>query len=105
MQLKFYLNKFLKADGIEYYTLDTLLKLKDAYGDFIEDSDGGDPDFPLVSFNTKGKKIKGKNIHQVLGDDDGTSDVMVDRFGQSIDSSKQAKEDREYLEKVKREVS
>jgi hypothetical protein len=30
---------------------------------------------------------------------------MVDRFGQSIDSSKQAKEDREYLEKVKREVS
>ena len=104
MGLKFYLNKFLKADGIENYTLDTLLKLKEAYSEFIEDSDGGDPDFPLISFNTKGKKIKGKNIHSILDDDDGSADLITDRFGQSI-SKQEMKENREYLEKVKREVS
>jgi hypothetical protein len=104
MGLKFYLNKFLKADGIENYTLDTLLKLKEAYSEFIEDSDGGDPDFPLISFNTKGKKIKGKNIHSILDDDDGSADLVTDRFGQSI-SKQEMKENREYLEKVKREVS
>ena len=104
MGLKFYLNKFLKADGIENYTLDTLLKLKEAYTEFIEDSDGGDPDFPLVSFNTKGKKIKGKNIHSILDDDDGSADLVTDRFGQSI-SKQEMKENRDYLEKVKREVS
>ena len=104
MQLKFYLNKFLKADGIENYTLETLLKLKEAYSDFIEDSDGGDPDFPLVNFNTKGKKIKGKNIHSILDDDDGSADLVTDRFGQSI-SKQEMKENRDYLEKVKREVS
>jgi hypothetical protein len=104
MGLKFYLNKFLKADGIENYTLDTLLKLKEAYSEFIEDSDGGDPDFPLISFNTKGKKIKGKNIHSILDDDDGSADLVTDRFGQSI-SKQEMKENRDYLEKVKREVS
>jgi hypothetical protein len=103
MQLKFYLNKFLKADGIENYTLETLLKLKEAYSDFIEDSDGGDPDFPLISFNTKGKKIKGKNIHSFLDDDDGSSDLITDRFGQSI-NKKEMKENQNYLEKVKQEV-
>ena len=105
MQLKFYLNKFLKADGIENYTLETLLKLKEAYSDFIEDSDGGDPDFPLVNFNTKGKKIKGKNIHSILDEDDGSSDLITDRFGQSINNKKEMKENLDYLEKVKRKVS
>ena len=104
MGLKFYLNKFLKADGIENYTLDTLLKLKDAYSDFIEDSDGGDPDFPLVTFNTKGKKIKGKNIHSIMDDDDGSADLVTDKYGQSI-NKQEMKENQEYLEKVKREVS
>jgi hypothetical protein len=104
MQLKFYLNKFLKADGIENYTLDTLVKLKEAYSDFIEDSDGGDPDFPLISFNTKGKKIKGKNIHQVLGDSEDSLEELTDKYGRKL-SQREMKEDREYLEKVKREVS
>ena len=104
MGLKFYLNKFLKADGIENYTLDTLLKLKDAYSDFIEDSDGGDPDFPLVTFNTKGKKIKGKNIHSIMDDDDGSADLVTDKYGQSI-NKQEMKENHEYLDKVKREVS
>lgn len=105
MGLKFYLNKFLKADGIENYTLDTLLKLKEAYSDFLEDSDGGDPDFPLITFNTKGKKIKGKNIHSIMDDDDGSADLVTDKYGQSISNSTEDKKNREYLDKVKREVS
>ena len=34
MDLKFYLNKFLKVDRIEDYTLNTLIKLKDNYEKF-----------------------------------------------------------------------
>lgn len=63
MALKFYLNKFLKVDNIEKYTLAQLFTLKDSYTEFIEESEGYDPDFPMTTFGEKGKKIGGTNIH------------------------------------------
>ena len=65
MELKFYLNKFLKVDNIEEYSLTQLLALKDAYSKFIEKSEGFDPDFPMTSFGAKGKKIGGTNVHTI----------------------------------------
>lgn len=72
MDLKFYLNKFLKVDNIEPYTLSTVLEIKKRYEKFIEKSEGHDPDFPWSNFGdqkTKGKKVGGSNIHTV-GDKD-----------------------------------
>lgn len=61
MELKFYLNKFLKVDNIEHYGLGTLFKLRDTYDKFIETSKGTDPDFPLIDFGDKGQTIQGVN--------------------------------------------
>ena len=68
MDLKFYLNKFLKVDNIEKYTLKTLFKLREVYDKFLESSKGVDPDFPMIDFGSKGTTIKGKNKVQVLGE-------------------------------------
>lgn len=66
MALKFYLNKFLKVDNIEQYSLSQLLGLKDAYQEFIDESEGHDPDFPMTTFGgSKGKKVGGTNIHTI----------------------------------------
>jgi len=46
MDLKFYLNKFVKADNIEGYTLSTLNQLKKIHDEFLDSSEGIDPDFP-----------------------------------------------------------
>lgn len=75
MDLKFYLNKFLKVDNIENYTLDTLDKLKETYSNFMEKSDGVDPDFPSLSFNGNKKtseriKVTSKNNKSRLEDND-----------------------------------
>lgn len=59
MDLKFYLNKFLKVDGVENYTLKTLVKLRECYEDFLQRSEGIDPDFPMLNFGQKGQKLKG----------------------------------------------
>lgn len=60
MDLKFYLNKFLKVDRIEDYTLKTLVKLREVYEDFLQRSEGVDPDFPMLNFGQKGmQKLKG----------------------------------------------
>ena len=67
MDLKFYLNKFLKADGIEQYPLKALLDLRKSYENFIENSKGTDPDFPMISFGSKGETIKGINKSKVDG--------------------------------------
>ena len=67
MDLKFYLNKFLKADGIEQYSMKALYKLKESYDNFIENSGGTDPDFPMINFGSKGEKVKGVNKIQVNG--------------------------------------
>ena len=74
MDLKFYLNKFLKVDNIENYTLKTLIKLRECYEAFLENSDGVDPDFPTLNFGKKGKKVKGRNIMSVLSEDE-VSDI------------------------------
>lgn len=71
MDLKFYLNKFVKVDNIEHYTLKTLGELRKRYEIFLERSEGIDPDFPMMVFGAaagKGEKIKGVNKHQLGGD-------------------------------------
>ena len=65
MELKFYLNKFLKVDKIENYTLQTLEELRKVYDKFTDKTEGYDPDFPMMSVGDKQKKGKtiavGKN--------------------------------------------
>lgn len=64
MDLKFYLNKFIKVDGIEHYTLKCLREIQNRYEDYLEKTEGSDPDFPMMTFGGnkgKGKKVKGKN--------------------------------------------
>lgn len=63
MDLKFYLNKFLKVDHVEVYTLSSLLELRKRYEEFLENSKGIDPDFPSLNFGDtkKGEKVKGIN--------------------------------------------
>ena len=72
MHLKLYLNKFLKTDNIEHYTLRTLEELKKSYDDLLESSEGYDPDFPMSGVGGgKGKngmktmKIKGNNVYSM----------------------------------------
>lgn len=103
MDLKFYLNKFLKADNIEYYTLDSLYKLKQSYDQFIEKTNGSDPDFPLINFNTKGKKIKGTNVYNLLGDDEDFKGLDSGLMNIHSPSKYEQKENFEYLERVKKE--
>lgn len=86
MELKFYLNKFLKVDNIEYYTLDTLIKLRKTYDVFLEGSEGIDPDFPGMSMGdqSKGKKIKGTNFYSLFGGEEnipeGHKGILEDRI-------------------------
>ena len=64
MDLKFYLNKFVKVDNIEGYTLKTIKELQKCYENYLEKTDGTDPDFPMITFGGKnggGKKVKGRN--------------------------------------------
>lgn len=73
MDLKFYLNKFLKVDNIEGYTLKSLMELKKVYEDFKEKTEGLDPDFPGISFGEKGTKIsRGTNLQKFLEEDGST---------------------------------
>lgn len=70
MELKFYLNKFLKVDNIEGYTLKTLEILRKTYENFLESSEGTDPDFPMVDFGSKGKKVQGVNKSKLSTSED-----------------------------------
>lgn len=87
MDLKFYLNKFAKVDNIEHYTLNTVLLLKKSYENFLEKSEGHDPEFPLMEFGggkNKGTKIsKGKNIYSMFGGEENIPDDFkgIDRSG------------------------
>lgn len=69
MDLKFYLNKFIKIDNIEGYTLNSLRTIEENYSAFMEKTDGLDPDFPTIDFGgkNKGQKIKGQNKARVEG--------------------------------------
>lgn len=76
MELKFYLNKIIKLDNIEYYTLPSLIKLREIYDDFLSKSNGFDPDFPSLSFGgeSNGEKIKGKNYYSLFNEEDLSED-------------------------------
>ena len=70
MDLKFYLNKIIKIDNIENYTLNALDKIKDSYNEFLEKTEGKDPDYPGYTFGdkaNKGTKLSvGKNVYQLM---------------------------------------
>lgn len=72
MDLKFYLNKFVKVDNIEGYTMKSLKALRERYESYLEKTEGFDPDFPMTTFGGKGggEKIKGKNAVQVREESD-----------------------------------
>ena len=82
MDLKFYLNKFVKVDNIEHYSLKTWGELRKKYESFLEKSEGIDPDFPMMKFggegNGKGQKIKGVNKHQLGKDFGGDLNDLLD---------------------------
>lgn len=59
MDLKLYLNKFLKVDNIEQYSMKFLLALKESYDRFLEKGEGKDPDFPLMTFGDKANSSGG----------------------------------------------
>lgn len=75
MQLKLYLNKFLKVDNIEQYSLGALTLLRNAYDEFLKQSKGSDPDFPLINFGgndgEQDMKFSRKNNKVVREDDFG----------------------------------
>lgn len=72
MDLKFYLNKFVKVDNIENYTLKCLFELRDHYDQYLDKTDGTDPDFPMMTFgNGKGKKV---NVGRSANDGDSSTD-------------------------------
>ncbi len=56
MGIKFFLNKILKCDNIEYYSLRELEELKKCYEKFIKET-GSDPDFPNLPFGGDGNTI------------------------------------------------
>ena len=76
MDLKFYLNKFVKADNIEGYTLGTLQKLRKTHDEFLDNSGGIDPDFPGLTLGDHGggEKIKGTNAYSVFGGEENIPD-------------------------------
>lgn len=74
MDLKFYLNKILKVDNIENYTLKTLISLRTRYEEFLDKTEGVDPDFPMISYNSKGTKIRGKNLAANLEEEEKEED-------------------------------
>ena len=76
IQEKFYLNKFAKVDNIENYTLKAIRELQKCYEDYLESTEGTDPDFPMMTFGGKeggGKRVKGKNAAAGL-EDEGKTD-------------------------------
>jgi len=79
MELKFYLNKFAKLDNIEYYSFNTILSMKKLYEEYLNDTEGLDPDFPTLNFGGKGKKISiGTNIYSLFDDE---NDIPEDYKG------------------------
>lgn len=46
------------------------MTIREKYSEFLDSSEGYDPDFPMSNFGDgkKGKKVAGTNIHQLEGD-------------------------------------
>lgn len=61
MELKLYLNKFLKVDNIEMYALESLYELRETYTKFIDSFGGKDPDFPMMNFGDPENTYKSSN--------------------------------------------
>lgn len=83
MELKFYLNKFLKVDNIEGYTLGALEELKKSYDKFIEKS-GFDPDFPMLALGSGVEGPGGEKIK--VGKDNNVYNLQKD--GETIEETK-----------------
>ena len=83
MHLKLYLNKYLKADNIELYSLSCLIDLRKEYENFLELTGGYDPDFPGVNIGDRkdGQKIKGKNKIQLEKEFDDGEKEFPDSLG------------------------
>lgn len=81
MDLKFYLNKFLKVDNIEGYTYRSLIAMKSCYDSFIAKSGGHDPDFPMSNFGEdKGTRVGGVNIHRINeGEEEIIKEKVIDK--------------------------
>jgi hypothetical protein len=92
MHLKLYLNKYLKADNIESYSLRYLIDLKSEYENFLDLTGGYDPDFPNVNIGDRknGQKIKGKNKIQLEKEFNGEENSFPDEFGNVSYQSKPA---------------
>lgn len=75
MDLKFYLNKVIKVDNIENYTIKSLLMIKDNYDKFLENTEGIDPDYPGLIFGGK-KGINLKNNKNLLALDDDSDEQI-----------------------------
>ena len=61
INLKFYLNKILKCDNIENYSLRSLEELRKCYDEFVK-SAGGDPDFPSIPMGNDENNIRANNL-------------------------------------------
>ena len=85
MHLKLYLNKYLKVDNIELYTLQNLITLKQEYDKYLDLTGGYDPDFPNVNIGNRkeGQKIKGKNKIQI--EKGMAGDEFPDEFEEGMD--------------------
>lgn len=107
MDLKFFLNKFLKVDNIEHYTFKTLLELKNCYEDFMEKSEGSDPDFPMSNFGgTKGAKVGGMNIHRL--DDEEREEFkerIVNKETGKVNRPEKPEAKEEYYEDKRKKMS
>ena len=74
MEIKFFLNKLVKIDNIEEYTLSALDELQKVYDKFLEKSEGVDPDYPLLKIGGKSEdniiKTKKNNRYTLIGEED-----------------------------------
>ena len=68
MSLKLYLNKYLKVDNIEYYTLPCLQVLQKEYDALLKKTEGLDPDFPQLNFGDGTSGLSFDSKHKL--DDD-----------------------------------
>ena len=70
MDLIFYLNKLIKLGNIENYSFHSVVEMRKAYNRFLEDTEGSDPDFPMMNLLGSGKRVKGSNVYDIFGDDE-----------------------------------
>lgn len=68
MSLKLYLNKYLKVDNIEYYTLPCLQILQKEYDALLKKTEGIDPDFPQLNFGDGTGSLSFDSKHKLDSD-------------------------------------